>query len=679
MEWNQLGNFEIFSSSHFDLKQRSHPSTFLFLPPPVQSNQMKSDQTSKAGFNWSPNQQSSNHNRSNHKNKKKSIGRNGNNRKKQKQQTPQPPKQPQQPQQSVPSGYVSHDDSRRRGYNSHDELNSNRRSTRRGYNSNDELLTPERLSRQKNNKNWRNASGSSSSPAADPSVIAYGSALANWGTKSPIAKARKIGRRKKRKSDPSSQTTKIDWRSESNTIGTNLGIGLGSGSDPLLTAAGTTDTLSLSAMVAAQRPTADVRKYKTSLCSHYIKSGECQFGSNCIFAHGEDELNTSVPKRKSKQPPQINWNNVEKSANSNNNSNNNGGIRGRSQQQQQQQQQSISSDYSTNAYQPQSDYLTKSIWMPPQPQAPVGMSMNNNGNGRTPAQRLDAMLNGNGTNGTNGTPNSANSNHSRASSDDTTPERVGVLENEVKQLRRALFLQQQSKKDRQNNGSSSTNSSPATSPTKSGSRKRYKKPNSPRGIKGHPLAQKRFSMLHIFIVMSVMMSLVGLWGSGYLDQYLGRNSNVNYDGNDGNIHRRDVGDNMNEDSSSQSQTAAGSGAKRSVTGSNKDVIIQSRLNENDVVWALTKDRGWRLGHIQRSNNTHTISVEHVAVHLLTTDPGTRTKKDLLHIRKYDQLRRVHPHLLLDRSHIVSYKKVVNLLISNNNGKVNVVDRFVLCL
>ena len=43
---------------------------------------MKSDQTSKAGFNWSPNQQSSNH-RSNHKNKKKSIGRNGNNRKKQ--------------------------------------------------------------------------------------------------------------------------------------------------------------------------------------------------------------------------------------------------------------------------------------------------------------------------------------------------------------------------------------------------------------------------------------------------------------------------------------------------------------------------------------------------------------------------------------------------------------------
>ena len=679
---------------------------------------MKSDQTSKAGFNWSPNQQSSNHNRSNHKNKKKSIGRNGNNRKKQQKQ-PQPPKQPQQPQQSVPSGYVSHDDSRRRGYNSHDELNSNRRSTRRGYNSNDELLTPERLSRQKNNKNWRNASGSSSSPSADPSVIAYGSALANWGTKSPIAKARKIGRRKKRKSDPSSQTTKIDWRSESNTIGTNLGIGglgLGSGSDPLLTAAGTTDTLSLSAMVAAQRPTADVRKYKTSLCSHYIKSGECQFGSNCIFAHGEDELNTSVPKRKSKQPPQINWNNVEKSANSNNNSNNNGGIRGRSQQQQQQQQQSISSDYSTNAYQPQSlasanlpplhhtspsygpskstiappsmslsglsPEQQKSIWMPPQPQAPVGMSMNNNGNGRTPAQRLDAMLNGNGTNGTNGpngTPNSANSNHSRASSDDTTPERVGVLENEVKQLRRALFLQQQSKKDRQNNGSSSTNSSPATSPTKSGSRKRYKKPNSPRGIKGHPLAQKRFSMLHIFIVMSVMMSLVGLWGSGYLDQYLGRNSNGNYDGNEGNIHRRDVGDNMNEDSSSQSQTAAGSGAKRSVTGSNKDVIIQSRLNENDVVWALTKDRGWRLGHIQRSNNTHTISVEHVAVHLLTTDPGTRTKKDLLHIRKYDQLRRVHPHLLLDRSHIVSYKKVVNLLISNNNGKVNVVDRFVLCL
>ena len=47
----------------------------------------------------------------------------------------------------VPSGYASHDDSRRRGYVSNDELNSNRRSTQRGYNSNDELLTPERLSR----------------------------------------------------------------------------------------------------------------------------------------------------------------------------------------------------------------------------------------------------------------------------------------------------------------------------------------------------------------------------------------------------------------------------------------------------------------------------------------------------------------------------------------------------
>ena len=86
-----------------------------------------------------------------------------------------------------------------------------------------------------------------------------------------------------------------------------------------------------------------------------------------------------------------------------------------------------------------------------------------------------------------------------------------------------------------------------------------------------------------------------------------------------------------------------------------------------MVWALTKDRGWRLAHIQKYNNTKTISVEHIAVHLLTTDPAQRTPTGMLHVRKYDQLRRVHPQLLLDRQHIVSYTKVVQVLVDNNNG------------
>ena len=30
-------------------------------------------------------------------------------------------------------------------------------------------------------------------------------------------------------------------------------------------------------------------RYKTSLCSHFMESGECPFGAACMYAHGEHE------------------------------------------------------------------------------------------------------------------------------------------------------------------------------------------------------------------------------------------------------------------------------------------------------------------------------------------------------------------------------------------------------
>ena len=152
---------------------------------------------------------------------------------------------------------------------------------------------------------------------------------------------------------------------------------------------------------------------------------------------------------------------------------------------------------------------------------------------------------------------------------------------------------------------------------------------------------------------------------------------------------------------------AGSGARRS-GGSNKDVIIEGRLNEDDVVWVLTKERGWRLGHIQptklqrekivgrgrgkRGGNTTVVeereeeeeeeeeekkeeasipttilSIEHVAVHLLTTDPRRKKEKHMLHVRKYDQLRRVHPNLLSNRQTLVSPRYIVTLLAADSHG------------
>ena len=147
---------------------------------------------------------------------------------------------------------------------------------------------------------------------------------------------------------------------------------------------------------------------------------------------------------------------------------------------------------------------------------------------------------------------------------------------------------------------------------------------------------------------------------------------------------------------------AGSGARRS-GGSNKDVIIEGRLNEDDVVWVLTKERGWRLGHIQptklqrekivggkQGGNTTVVeereeeeeeeekkeeasipttilSIEHVAVHLLTTDPRRKKEKHMLHVRKYDQLRRVHPNLLSNRQTLVSPRYIVTLLAADSHG------------
>jgi len=327
----------------------------------------------------------------------------------------------------------------------------------------------------------------------------------------------------------------------------------------------------------------------------------------------------------------------------------------------------------------------QSIWMPPQPQAPQSISMTGLG---TPAARLGAMLDSvqHHNNQTHrhhhNTPNSAQSH----GSNDSTPERVGVLENEVKQLRRALFLQQQQQQTKNTkSGASGRNGSAAKGTSLSPQKNARKRPGSPREFKGHPIVKNRsfmssFTLIHFVLLLGVSMGVIA-WAGGYLDGYIlgrgttqqnsrhgGRGDHGGSDGNDGIKSDGIKSDGINSDDSSgkiyegKEQTNI---KKKVMSGAAAD--FDGRLDEDDVVWALTEDRGWRLGHIQKSNRTHTISVEHVSVHLLTTDPSLRSSKDLIHVRKYDQVRRVHPNLLHDRRHIVSYTKVVDLLMANNNG------------
>jgi len=47
----------------------------------------------------------------------------------------------------------------------------------------------------------------------------------------------------------------------------------------------------------------DPRRFKTKICKHFAKTGNCKFGSKCMFAHGEHELRrqdeqTCIPVRK---------------------------------------------------------------------------------------------------------------------------------------------------------------------------------------------------------------------------------------------------------------------------------------------------------------------------------------------------------------------------------------------
>ncbi len=87
----------------------------------------------------------------------------------------------------------------------------------------------------------------------------------------PSKRTRRSARKKKRSSDPNA------WRSM---------LGLDGKSDP--------QTRSAYASPEILHPRTgkpiDPLKYKTAICSHFAKSSGCEFGSNCIFAHGHEEL-----------------------------------------------------------------------------------------------------------------------------------------------------------------------------------------------------------------------------------------------------------------------------------------------------------------------------------------------------------------------------------------------------
>ncbi|MBI28480.1 MAG: hypothetical protein CMI95_01135 [Pelagibacteraceae bacterium] len=54
-----------------------------------------------------------------------------------------------------------------------------------------------------------------------------------------------------------------------------------------------------------KRKSKDNPRYKTQLCSHWINTGECRYGSRCVFAHGETELRNQEKNKKYSPPPPI--------------------------------------------------------------------------------------------------------------------------------------------------------------------------------------------------------------------------------------------------------------------------------------------------------------------------------------------------------------------------------------
>jgi hypothetical protein len=53
----------------------------------------------------------------------------------------------------------------------------------------------------------------------------------------------------------------------------------------------------------------DKTKYKTELCKNFDETGICEFGSRCIFAHGEQELRQVPQNPKYKTAVCRNWKN----------------------------------------------------------------------------------------------------------------------------------------------------------------------------------------------------------------------------------------------------------------------------------------------------------------------------------------------------------------------------------
>lgn len=271
------------------------------------------------------------------------------------------------------------------------------------------------------------------------------------------------------------------------------------------------------------------------------------------------------------------------------------------------------------------------------------------------------------------TPQSDTSSDGTALSAKTSPpgseERVIVLENEVKQLRKALFLQQKQREAESRKKAEWERDKRAYTKKQPEFLKR----------KANSVLKKKVSDPTLAKAKSDGYKLVGVQWWKFLLGFIAILVFLNL---------------AYFFMQSQSQKP-GEGSP----DQERDGLATVTHRKNDIVWVLTNDRGWRLAKVSksvsddreyRSARKHQRKDSVLMVHLLSRDHGIAKSSSYhddyqvengenvdskapsaLAFRVEDQIKRVHPALLADRSSFKSFQQIIPILAKHNFPKLDV--------